>query len=257
MSNKEIMTLVERSRKQIAAALPEGVNEDRVIRMARTVVNTTPILAKCTPRSILGAVIECAQLGLEPGITAHLVPFKGKATMIADYRGLMQLAYRSGKVVSIMADVIRENDKFSYSRGTNAHLMHEPVLGNEGPVIAAYAVANLADGHSTFEVVSRRDLDKLADSILARQKSGPWKTDWDAMAKKTAVRRLCKFLPFSTESVDLQRAIVLDEAADRGEQNLGVTLDGDFELEPKEPESPMSDEQRDALEQEIDKAKAQ
>lgn len=268
MSSKDIITLVESQQKQIAQALPAGVSADRVVRLVRTVVSTNATIQKCSPRSVLGAAIECAQLGLEPGVTAHLVPYwdnKSKsyrAQMIADYRGLMQLARRSGLISTIIADVVREGDVFDYERGSAPTLKHKPMLGNTGEVLAAYAVARYVSGESQFEIVSRAELDKVAEQSLGKIRNerareySPWTTNEAAMQKKTAVRRLCKFLPTSTEDAGLQRAIVLDEAADRGEQNLGATLDAEWEeLDQRPAPEVMGEQEREQLAKAINDAR--
>ena len=269
MSSKQIMALVESQHDQIATALPAGVNVDRVVRMVRTVVSTSDIIQKCTPRSVLGSVITMAQLGLEPGVTAHLVPFYDSrnkvwnAQMIADYRGLMQLARRSGHISRITARVVREGDAFEYEEGAEPRLVHRPILGNPGQPIAVYAVAKWRDsGDTQFEVLPWSEVEKVRGQSLAKIKKdyarqySPWVTSEDEMARKTAIRRLCKYLPSSTEDAGLQRAIVLDEAADRGEQNLGATIEGEaVEVTDEDVAQPLSEQEERELADAIDGAR--
>lgn len=264
MSSKEIMTLVESQRSQIAAALPRGIAVDRVVRMVRTVLATSDVLQRCSPRSVLGAAVECAQLGLAPGITAHIVPYydgKSKsytATLIADYRGLMELARRSGEVRSIYADVVREGDLFRLERGLHPVLEHIPIIGSEAPIVAAYAVAHWRGDRELpqFEVLSMREIEAVKSQALSKikneaaKKYSPWVAHESEMIRKTAVRRLCKYLPISTENAELQRAITLDEAADRGEQRLGDVIDVEPEFAP--PPAQISDEARNDLQAQID-----
>lgn len=221
---------------QIALALPKHMDVDRMVRIAMTVVRKTPKLQQCTPVSLLGAVIQAAQLGLEPGIQAHLVPFFNGKTgqqevqMIPDYRGLIALARRSGEITSFSAHAVYENDFFDYEYGTNQHLKHKPTQKTaRGSMIGAYAIAEFKAGPAQFEYMTKTDID-LIRTRSKSGKSGPWSTDYDEMAKKTVVRRLCKYLPVS---IELAHAVALDGKAEAGEsQDLGFIIDGEFETEP-------------------------
>ena len=105
-------------RNQIAAALPKHMSADRMARVALTTINKTPKLAQCTQESFFAALMTCSQLGLEPdGRLAHLIPYGNQCQLIVDYKGLVDLAYRSKQVLSIHADVIYEGDEFEYDLG--------------------------------------------------------------------------------------------------------------------------------------------
>src|SRR5690554_3088052 len=142
-----LTALIERQKPEIARALPKHMDPDRLARIATTVLRQTPQLGQCTPESFLGALMTCAQLGLEPGPLGHayLVPFKNnktgmfEVTFIPGYRGLVELARRSGQVQSVQAHVVREGDRFDYEFGLNPKLEHKPA-GSDGEVTHAYAV---------------------------------------------------------------------------------------------------------------------
>jgi recombination protein RecT len=231
---------------QLKAALPRHMTAERMARIATTEMRKVPKLGQCNPMSFLGAVIQCAQLGLEPGGAlghAYILPFDKRekvngqwqtvsveAQVIIGYRGMIDLARRSGQIVSIDARAVYEGDKFECVLGLDARLNHEPDWQNSNRADPSklrfvYAVAKLKDGGLQFDVMSRAEV----EGIRARSKSGnngPWVTDFAAMAIKTVVRRLFKFLPVS---IEMQTAVGLDEMAEHGiiQQNSAV-IDGEY-----------------------------
>lgn len=194
-------------RAQIARALPAHLTPDRFLRVALTTVLRTPKLAQCDQASIANALLTCSQLGLEPdGRRAHLIPYedrkRGTVTcqLIIDYKGLVELAMRSGEVAMIHADVVCERDIFEYDRGeVTKHVINfrEP----RGKPYAAYAMARFKNGATKYEVMTRDEIESIRSRSRAGQ-SGPWVTDWNEMAKKTVFRRLAKWLPLSPEYRD-------------------------------------------------------
>lgn len=215
--------LIDRMKPEIARALPRHMDPDRLARIATTVMRQTPKLGEANPASFLGALMTCAQLGLEPGPLGHayLVPFKNhrrdcknrrscdcivEVTFIPGYRGLVDLARRSGQVSNVHARVVRVGDEFSYAFGLDPKLEHRPT-GSSGDVTHAYAVLKLKDASADFDVMD------LAEVVAIRKRSkasddGPWVTDFPEMAKKTALRRLLKTAPMS---VEFQQAVAQDE----------------------------------------------
>lgn len=210
---------------QMAMALPKAMTADRLTRIVMTEVRKTPALLKCSHESFFGAVLQCAQLGLEPGSAlghCYLLPFgNGKANdgrpncqLIIGYRGMIDLARRSGQIVSINAYVVHEADEFEYELGLHPDIHHKPSpLADRGPVTYVYAVAVLKGGGVQFEVMSRAEVEAIRKQSKAGSK-GPWVTHWDEMARKSVVRKLFKYLPVSIEAV---RAVEIDEKSDRGE----------------------------------------
>lgn len=213
---------LEQYKGEIARALPKHMTADRMARIALTEFRKTPALMECDPATLFGAVIQCAQLGLEPGGSlghAYLLPFKNTKTgrkdvqFIIGYRGMIDLARRSGQIVSISTRVVHANDQFSYEFGLNEDMRHKPdETGNCGPMTHVYSVARLKDGGVQFEVMSKAEIDKVRAQSKASG-SGPWVTHYEEMAKKTVIRRLFKYLPVS---VEMAMASVLDERAEAG-----------------------------------------
>ncbi len=212
-----LKTLLDRARPSLAAVLPKHLNPDKLIKVALVATSRTPALLQCTPTSVLQAVMTASQLGLEPGGvlgSAYLVPYKSECQLVIGYRGLIDLARRSGKIASVEAHVVYANDKFTIRHGLTPALEHEPNLAGEpGDVVAAYAIARLHDGSTQVEVMTRKQLDAIRTRSRAGN-SGPWATDTDEMYRKTVVKRLCKYLPLS---VELASAIEADNRAESGE----------------------------------------
>ncbi|MDP2762202.1 MAG: recombinase RecT [Sideroxyarcus sp.] len=241
--------MLEQYKGEIARALPKHINPDRMARIALTAFRMTPKLAECDPRSVFAAVIQSSQLGLEIGLMgeAHLVPFGNQCQLIPGYTGLMKLARNSGLVVDIYAEAVRINDKFALKLGMTRSLEHEPLTAQggfpasdeeRGEVVGFYAVGVLKDGSRTFVAMSRKEVEKIRDGSkgykAAKQykKESPWDTDFGAMGLKTAIRRLCKWLPKSPE---LATALALDDNAGRQSLNVDDAAAGVF--------SPVVDEE--------------
>ncbi len=207
---------------QIKGALPKHMTAERLIRITSTAVSRNPKLLECDMGTMVAAVIQCGQLGLEPDTLgqAYLVPFFNNKTgrqevqFIPGYKGLRTLAYRSGAVKSMHADIVYEKDHFDYSFGAKHFLDHKPYTGNEdaGAKIGWYAYAHMANGGFVFVVLRQKDIDKA--KAASKAQAFLWKTDPDAMEKKTAVRRLCDELPMSVDNV-LTQATMIDLAAGR------------------------------------------
>lgn len=232
-----IQGFLETYKGEIARALPKHMTADRMARIALTEFRKTPALMNCEPATLFGAVIQCAQLGLEPGGAlghAYLLPFENRkkgtteVQFIIGYRGMIDLARRSGQIVSLEAHAVYEGDAFECKLGLNSDLTHVPDWNNANRVQDdklrfVYAVAKLKDGGTQFEVMSRAEV----DAIRGRSKAanyGPWQTDYAAMALKTVIRRLFKYLPVS---IEIAQAVTLDEKAEADvSQENGFVIDG-------------------------------
>lgn len=207
--NGDLRELIEKQKPEIARALTgTALNPERFTRVALTVIKQTPKLLQCRPESLLGALMTSAQLGLEPGPLgeAYLVPYKDQVTFIPGYRGLIKLAWNSGQLRNIAARVVHEEDFFTYEYGLHPDLVHQPARGDRGGITEVYACATLLDGGAEFEVMSIPEIEAIRARSRAAD-SGPWVTDWDAMARKTCVRQLAKWLPMATV---LNRAIAAE-----------------------------------------------
>lgn len=181
--------------KQMSLAMPKSMTPDRLTRIVMTECRKTPALLKCAPESFYGAVLQCAALGLEPGSAlghCYLLPFgNGKdrsgrpnAQLIIGYRGMIDLARRSGQIISLQAWTVHAQDTFNYQLGLEPDIQHVPAsTADRGPVTHVYAVAKLKGGGIQFEVMSRAEIEKVRSTSKAGN-SGPWASHWDEMAKK-------------------------------------------------------------------------
>lgn len=232
---------LEKRMDTIARSLPaQFMSAPRFAQIITTLCAQTPALLTAKPASLIGAVLRCATLGLSPEPAlgqAWFVPFKGVVTFIPGYKGLATLAWRSGMIASLSMQVVREGDVFDYGYGTEPFIKHRPQAPLVAPVTHAYAVAKPINGEPMFEVLTLEDIKAVQErSPSARSNHSPWHTDWDAMAKKSAFRRVAKLLPQSTDPVaPLNKALDLDERAELGiKQNNAEDMFGEEVNEEEE-----------------------
>jgi len=183
---------------QLAMALPGIMTPERFMRVALTTLNKTPKLADCSQSSLFAAMLDCASLGIEPdGRRAHLIPYGTTCQLIIDYKGLIELARRSGELADWKAVLVCDNDEFE-ADGEAVTVHHVNYREPRGNVFAVYSVATFKDGTKSYEVMTRDEVEAIKKRSKAG-KSGPWATDWSEMAKKTVIRRHSKVLPLSAE----------------------------------------------------------
>lgn len=207
---------LERHRATIQKSLPKlGVTADRFVQMAMMAMDRQPKLYDCTGESLVRCLMLSAQTGLMPTGRGGmwLVPFGREATPIIDYRGLLNIARRSGQVTRTKAAVVREGDVFEWEEGTEPFLRHRALSDVDQKVTHVYAIAHMKDGPPVFVVLTRVQVERFRSRAKA-SRSGPWQTDWDAMAMKTAARRLCEWLPMQDED---QRIVEIASRTERGE----------------------------------------
>jgi recombination protein RecT len=248
---EKISYMLEKRKGEIQKMLPKHLSADRLLKVAQIAATTTPGLAECDIPSLVGAIGQCAQMGLEPNTVlghAYLVPFNTKrkdaagnerwvksVQVIVGYKGLIDLARRSGQIVSIAAHEVCKNDKFDLVYGLDEKLEHRPSMDERGDTIGFYAVAKLVGGGHAFEFMSVHQVHAIRDSSQGYQQAKkykkeaahPWGAHFIEMGRKTVIRRLAKFLPLS---IEFQTATVLDEMAsqDRDQRLDENTIDGDF-----------------------------
>lgn len=219
--------------------LPKTTTPERFIIVVQTEIKKLPGLLDCT--NTLPAFLQAAKLGLEPGVLGQcwVIPFKRNAVLIPGYRGLTQLAYRSGLVKSLIARPVFDGDLFSFDYGTSAGIKHRPSGESDSKLLThVYAIAETTAGGMLFHVMTKKEVDlRRARSRAGAKEGSPWDTDYVPMACKTAALTLCKWLPLSP---DMQRVAVLDEESERPD---GQVFDPDvevpeFTIEPDDPESP-------------------
>lgn len=212
-----IADLIKAMEPEIKKALPEVITPERFTRMALSALNTTPKLNECTQISFLAALMNAAQLGLEPNTPlgqAYLIPYNNKGTMECQfqigYKGLIDLSYRNPQMQMIQAQAVYENDKFEYELGLNPKLIHCPVLWDRGEIKLFYGMFKLVNGGFGFEVMSKQDIDSYAKEYSKGIESAysPWRSNYVGMAKKTVIKQALKYAPLRT---DFQKALSTDE----------------------------------------------
>lgn len=228
--------LSDQFKKQLALAVPKHLNADRMARIAATEVRKNKELLNTEPTSFLGSVMQAAQLGLEPGSSlgqAYLVPYGNQCQLIIGYKGMIDLARRSGQVLSLNAYAVREGDDFNFQLGLKPDIHHVPRLEADRikkPITYVYAVATLKGGGYQFEVMSRAEV----EAVRAKAKSkNIWNSYFEEMAKKTVIRRLFKYLPVSIEALEITNADAKREAGEKVEPDDVINIEAvsveDFE----------------------------
>jgi recombination protein RecT len=247
-----LMQMMQRMEKQVMMALPKHITPERMIRTFLTACNKNPKLFEAKQTTLIGALMECSQLGLMPDGTtgeAYLIPFKSQTGMecqlIIGYRGYITLARRSGDVKSIMSNVVYSTDKFEYEYGLEDKLSHVP-SGKGGEATHVYAIIKFVNGGYQYIVLTKGEIDMVRDKsanykYAARKEQTVWGMYWEEMAKKTAIRRLIKLVPLSAE---LNRALSLDEADDLGSsQKLWANVAANMDL----PQSIVEDANHEVM----------
>lgn len=257
-----IQSLIRQMEDQFALAMPRGAEAKQLVRDAMTSISRTPKLAECDATSVLGALMTCAQLGLRPGVLgqAWVLPFydgrsrSHKAQLVIGYQGLVELAHRSGRVASLIARTVYENDEFDVAYGLEDRLHHKPTWTDDpGEPIGYYAIVKLNTGGHAFVVMSKKQAEDHRDAhAMAKTKDGkvvgPWRDHFDAMAMKTCVIKLAKWMPRST---DLMTALHADEGV-RFDLDPHVTADDvTHRMGGGEPEQITAQSQEETLRLEI------
>lgn len=208
---------IKQMQGEIKKALPSVITPERFTRIVLSALSTNPKLAQTTPQSFLAAMMTAAQLDVEPNTPlgqAYLIPYFNSKTRCSEcqfqlgYKGLIDLAYRSGEVSMIQAQVVYENDEFSFSFGLEPALKHVPTHGDRGEPICVYAIFRTKDGGCGFDVMSMDDIRSFAQQYSKSFGSGPWQTNFEEMAKKTVLKRVLKYAPLKS---DFLRSIAQDE----------------------------------------------
>ena len=223
---------IAKSEKAIAKALPSTITPERFTRMATTAVTLNPDLGKCTPASFIGAMLQAAALGLEPNTPlgqAYLIPYNRydrstgeqykEAQFQIGYRGLIELAHRSGEFKSIEAHVVYENDEFEYELGLEPKLKHKPAMKNRGEITWVYAIYKLQSGGYGFEVMSVDDINEHRKKY-SKARTSPWDSAWEGMAKKTVIKQALKYAPLKSEFV---KAMVNEDVTLNFKEDLADT----------------------------------
>lgn len=242
-----IVDLIKNMEPEIKKALPSVMTPERFMRMALSATNMSPKLLKCEKMTFLSALMSAAQLGLEPNTPlgqAYLIPYwsnkrkRYECQFQIGYQGYKELFYRNENNCNVDAYPVYENDEFSYELGLNPNIIHKPALSNRGKVIAYYSIWKSKTGGFGISVMSKEDMETFYKEKVEPNKKGqssPWDTDYEAMAKKTVLKRNLKYAPLNA---DIRRLIANDdtvkndisvdmsEITDMSDENI---VDADFD----------------------------
>lgn len=246
---KTMQAYIKAMEPAIKKALPSVITPERFTRMVLSALSSTPKLAECSPQSFLAAMMTAAQLGVEPNTAlgqAYLLPYRNHGQMECQfqlgYKGLIDLAYRSGEVSVIQAHTVYENDVFEYELGMDPKLRHVPAKADRGEAVAYYAMFKTKDGGYGFEVMSVDDVQRHAQRYSKSYGSGssPWRSNFDEMAKKTVLKRALKYAPLKSDFV---RGVAQDETikAELSDEMYAVPDETVFEVEGEEIDSTSVD----------------
>ncbi len=181
---------------------------NRFAKMTYTAITQNSLLQQCSIPSIVKAASQAASLDLDIDMRglAYLVPYKNnksncyEAQFQIGYMGLIELAYRSGKVKAISAHCIYESEKgkIEINRENGQFSVKHPFSfeAPTGKIVAVYASAEI-EGLGSQTIVLRIDEIEKFRKLSKAPDSPAWKQHYEAMAKKTAIRQLAKFLPKS------------------------------------------------------------
>ena len=239
---KTMQAYIKAMEPAIKKALPSVITPERFTRMVLSALSATPKLAECSPQSFLAAMMTAAQLGVEPNTAlgqAYLLPYRNHGNMECQfqlgYKGLIDLAYRSGEVSVIQAHTVYENDVFEYELGMDPKLRHVPAKADRGEAVAYYAMFKTKDGGYGFEVMSVDDVQRHAQRYSKSYGSGssPWRSNFDEMAKKTVLKRALKYAPLKSDFV---RGVAQDETikAELSDEMYAVPDETVYEAEGEE-----------------------
>ncbi|WP_326643043.1 recombinase RecT [Streptosporangium sp. NBC_01755] len=207
----KVKDLLESMTPEISKALPAHVTAERMARIALTQCRATPELLTCSAESLVGAVLTCAQLGMEPGPTqeAFLIPRKGQVTFQLGYKGMAKLFWQHPLAAYLTTATVRVGDEFDYDLGTTPHLLHKPNKKDRGePEGHWYAVFRLINGGFGFAVLDRPAVERRRRSSQFPNGFG-WAKSYDEMAEKSALRDMFDTMP---KSAEIARALAWDGA---------------------------------------------
>ncbi|WP_129692339.1 recombinase RecT [Gottfriedia acidiceleris] len=213
--------------RQIA---PKHFNTERFQRIALSEIRKNPKLLDCNLPSLMSAVLQSVKLGLEPGLfgQAYLIPYGKEVQFQIGYKGLIELAQRSGRIAKIQAREVYEHDEFEVSYGIDDTIIHKPKLdGDRGDVRLYYAVAWFKDGAAQFEIMSKSDVENHRDKFSKTKNYGPWKENFDAMARKTVLKKLVNQLPMD---VEFHEAVQEDETVRKTINDEPEVIAAEYEI---------------------------
>lgn len=227
---------------EIKNALPQYLPVEKFIRTSLTAINSNPKLLNCSPQSLIAAIMNSAQLGLEfntPLGEAYLIPYGNQVQFQIGYQGLLKLAHNTGQFKRITAKEVYENDDFDIDYGTG-EIKHKPVLiGESGAVIGYYGVYETKEGGHDIFYMSKEGAESYGKKFSKSFNSGPWKSNFDAMAKKSCIIQVLKYAPRAIDKPELGQAIAFDNQVFKSSKKDEITgetsFDIDYEVVEDEP----------------------
>nr|DAO04661.1 MAG TPA: RecT protein [Caudoviricetes sp.] len=193
-------------------------------------------LQKCDPYAVAVECVKAATLDLPISKSlgfAYVVPYKNVPTFIIGYKGLIQLAQRTGQYKTINADIVYEGELAGYDKLSGMiDISGEKILDDEGkPVPAGYfAYFKLVNGFEKMLYMSKEEVEEWRDKYSPSARSGysPWKTEFDKMALKTCLRRLLS--TYGIMSTEMTSALAQDSfetnAQKRAEEKVQSNANG-------------------------------
>jgi recombination protein RecT len=203
----EAEQIIQQYTPDFAQVLPSHVKPETFVRLSQGIIRRDPKLgeiARKNPGSFLAALLDCARLGHEPGTEQYyLVPFGNEIVGIEGYRGIVERIYRAGAVASVICEVVRQGEQFTYRRGVDKVPVHETDWDAEeqGDLRLAYAYGVMKDGAiSRVVVMGKAEIMKhKAESKTSHRADSLW-NKWESSAwLKTVARELEKWVPSSSE----------------------------------------------------------
>ena len=232
--------MLDKFKGEIARALPKHLNPDRMSRIALTAFRRTPALGNCDPRSVFAAVIQASQLGLEPDTLgrAYLIPYGRECQFVPGWKGLVDLANRSGNC-TVWTGAVFPGDEFDYALGDRPFITHKPA-GDEGEIEYAYAVGRVKGAE--WPVIEVWTASRIKKHLARYNKVGKRhyaNDNFEMYARKVVLLQVLKYMPMSPE---LAQAVALNDAAEIGAQHLSVkdAIDGTWAPVP-ESEQPQQE----------------
>jgi recombination protein RecT len=226
------MMEVAKRKDSFARLLPSNLKPEWFEAEVRVAVARSPKLMECDPVSVFDAITTCAQLGLSPSGrmgSAYLIPYGTKCTLVVGYKGMADLAYRSGEVVEIGAQVVHENDDFTAREGFDLQVEHQRTEDEPGPLRAVYAWAKTKLGGTIKVLMLRREVEPIKRAALSKKRQGspptPWETNEEEMWKKTALRRLFKLAPLSPQKASALTKAIEVEVEDAQWEDIPMDVD--------------------------------
>jgi len=231
---EELRMTLTRMQDQFKMALPPDITPEKFIRVIMTAVGQNPSILNGNRQTFYAACMKSAQDGLLPdGREAALVPFGQDVTYMPMVSGILKKVRNSDELSSITSQMVHKNDRFRFwIDGDGEHIDHEPLMfGERGEAIGVYALAKIKNGGLYIEVMDKAQV--MAVKGASRAKGGPWAGAFEhEMWRKTAIRRLAKRLPMSTDKEGKESAL---EKVIKANDDL-------YEFEPQatEPSEPVT-----------------